>query len=139
MHTLDSPLGVQRMSISRGLFLVGAGGAYLPPPDADYDFMLGFEISTAGEPYDSPLIKPLLEEQAKYHSSYYLLFGDFGFARRAPSPVFFAHGFTDDVFWADQVLLYYNKLRSLYPDAPIQVLLGDIGHQRAQSKPADPH
>ncbi|HEX5262489.1 MAG TPA: hypothetical protein VFW13_03125, partial [Phenylobacterium sp.] len=46
-------------------------------------------------------------------------------------------GFTDDVFWADSVLVYYNRLRAMYPDAPVQVLFGDIGHQRAQSKPAD--
>jgi hypothetical protein len=48
-----------------------------------------------------------------------------------------SNGFTDDVFWADEVLVYYNQLRALYPAAPIDVLLGDIGHQRAQSKPAD--
>ena len=44
---------------------------------------------------------------------------------------------SDDVFWADQVLVYYNRLRALYPSAPVTLLFGDIGHQRAQSKPAD--
>ena len=57
--------------------------------------------------------------------------------KRAPAPLLLTNGFTDDVFWADQVLVYYNLLRSLYPTAPVQLLFGDIGHQRAQSKPAD--
>lgn len=133
----SSPLGVQRMSISRGLFMVGAGGAYFPPPDADVDLMLGFALTTAGEPYDSPLIPPMLKEQAQFHSSYHLLAGTFGTRQRAPAALFFGHGFTDDIFWVDQVLVYYNLLRSLYPSAPVELFFGDIGHQRAQSKAAD--
>ena len=62
-HWLDSqntatnlalPFGVQKMSISRGLFMVGAGGAYYPPPGAEPDMMMGFAVTTAGEPYDRP-------------------------------------------------------------------------------------
>ena len=54
-----------------------------------------------------------------------------------PRRCFSDNGFTDDVFWADQVLVYYNLMRAQYPSAPVEVLFGDIGHQRAQSKPAD--
>jgi hypothetical protein len=79
----------------------------------------------------------MLKTGAQFHSSYDLLAGTFGTPKRAPSPLFLANGFTDDVFWADQVLVYYNLLRAQYPDAPVEVLFGDIGHQRAQSKPAD--
>lgn len=132
-----SPFGVQRMSASRGLFQVGASGAYLPPPDAEFDFMLGFALATAGEPYDRPMIQTMLEEQAKYHSPYYLLAGTYGTERRAPAPLFFGHGFTDDLFWVDQVLVYYNHLRSLYPSHPVELFFGDIGHPRAQSKRPD--
>jgi dienelactone hydrolase len=134
---VTAPFGVQKMSIGQGLFMVGAGGAYYPPPYADSDFMMGFALATAGEPYDRPQMQTLLRDQAQFHSSYHLLAGTYGTSRRAPAPLFIGHGFTDDVFWADQVLLYYNLLRSLYPSAPVEVFLGDIGHQRAQSKPAD--
>lgn len=134
---LALPFGVQKMSISRGLFIVGAGGAYYPPPGSDPDIMMGFAITTAGEPYDRPLVDSMLKDEGQFHSSYYLLAGTYGTPPRAPAPLFFGQGFTDDVFWADQVLVYYNLLLSLYPAAPVEVFFGDIGHQRAQSKAAD--
>jgi dienelactone hydrolase len=134
---LTSPYGVQKMSISRGLFLVGSGNAYYPPPLAEPDLMMGFAITTAGEPYGGPQLESMLKDEGRFHSAYYLLAGTYGTPQRAPAPLFFGHGFTDDVFWADQVLVYYNLLRSLYPAVPVEVFLGDIGHQRANSKPAD--
>ena len=134
---LVSPIGVQKMSISRGLFLVGSGGAYYPPPLAEPDMMMGFALTTAGEPYDRPEVESMLKEDGQFHSSYSLLAGTYGTPQRAPAPLFLGHGFTDDLFWADQVLVYYNFLRSKYPSVPVEVLLGDIGHQRAQSKAAD--
>jgi len=132
-----SPVGVQKMSIGRGLFMVGIMGAYYPPPGAEPDLMMEFALAAAGEPYDRPEVQALLKEGAQFHSSYDLLSGTFGTPRRAPAPVLLINGFTDDVFWADQVLVYYNRLRTLYPSAPVEVLFGDIGHQRAQSKLSD--
>lgn len=134
---LTSPFGVQKMSISRGLIMVGAGGAYYPPPGADPDLLMQFAVTTAGEPYDRPAVQSMVEGEARFRSSYQLLAGTFGASERAPAPLFFGQGFTDDVFEADQVLVYYNLLRSLYPAAPVEVLFGDIGHQRAQDKAAD--
>ncbi len=134
---LALPFGVQKMSIGRGLFLVGAGGAYYPPPGAEPDMMMAFAVTTAGEPYGGPLLESMLKDEGQFHSSYYLLAGTYGAPQRAPAPLFFGHGFTDDVFWADQVLAYYNLMRAQYPSVPVEVLFGDIGHQRAQSKPAD--
>jgi len=132
-----SPVGVQKMSISRGLFMVGIMGAFYPPPGAEPDLMNEFALATAGEPYERPQVQAMLKAGAQFHSSYDLLSGTFATPRRAPAPLLLVNGFTDDVFWADQVLVYYNRLRALYPAAPVQVLFGDIGHQRAQSKPVD--
>ena len=132
-----SPVGVQKMSIGRGLFTVGMQGAYYAQPGGDPDMMMEFALATAGEPYEKPPVQAMLKSGAQFHSSYDLLAGTFGTPKRAPAPLFLANGFTDDVFWADQVLVYYNRLRALYPSAPVEVLFGDIGHQRAQSKPAD--
>ncbi len=134
---LALPFGVQKMSIGRGLFLVGAAGAYYPPPGAEPDVMMGFALTAAGEPYDRPLVESMTKEEGQFHSSYYLLAGTYGTARRAPAPLFFGQGFTDDILGADQVLLYTNLLFSLYPSAAVEVLFGDIGHQRANSKAAD--
>lgn len=132
-----SPVGVQKMSIGRGLFTVGLQGAYLAPPGGDPDMMMEFALATAGEPYEKPAVSAMLKAGAQFHSPYDLLSGTFGTPLRAPAPVLLANGFTDDVFWADQVLVYYNRLRALYPTAPVELVFGDIGHQRAQSKPAD--
>jgi dienelactone hydrolase len=134
---LVSPFGVQKMSIGRGLFLVGAGGAYYPPPGAEPDMMMGFALTAAGEPYDRPLVESMSKEEGQFHSSYHLLAGTYGTPRRAPAPLFFAQGFTDDILGADQVLVYSNLLHSLYPSAAVEVLFADIGHQRANSKAAD--
>jgi dienelactone hydrolase len=134
---LVSPFGVQKMSISRGLFMVGAGGSYYPPPGAEPDMMMGFALTTVGEPYDRPELESMLKEEGQFHSSYNLLAGTYGTPQRAPAPLFLGHGFTDDLFWADQVLIYYNFVRARYPSVPVEVLLGDIGHQRAQSKAED--
>jgi dienelactone hydrolase len=134
---LVSPFGVQKMSVNRGLFMVGAGGSYLPPPLAEPDMMMGFAIITAGEPYDRPELESMLKAEGQFHSSYNVLAGTYGTAQRAPAPLFLGQGFTDDLFWADQALIYYNFVRSKYPSTPIEVLFGDIGHQRANSKPAD--
>lgn len=134
---LSSPFGVQKMSIGRGLLSVGASGAYYPPPGADPDILMGFALGTAGEPYDRPQVQAMLRDDARFHSAYYLLAGTFGTPKEAPAPLLLAQGFTDDVFGAKQVLIYYNLLRSLYPHAPVELLFGDVGHQRAQDKPAD--
>jgi dienelactone hydrolase len=134
---LSVPYGVQKMSIGRGLFLFGAGYSYYPPPGAEPDLMMGFSITAVGEPYGGPLFDAMLKEEGQFHSSYYLLAGTYGTARRAPSPLFFGQGFTDDILGADQVLVYYNLMRSLYPTVPVDVLFADIGHQRANNKPAD--
>lgn len=134
---LVSPFGVQKMSISRGLFMVGASESYLPPPLAEPDMMMGFAVTTAGEPYDRPELESMLKDEGQFHSSYNVLAGTYGNSLRAPAPLFLGQGFTDDVFWADQVLVYYNFVRAKYPSVPVEVLLGDIGHQRANSKPAD--
>ena len=109
-----------------------------PPPGAEPDMMMGFAITTAGEPYDRPLLESMLKDEGQFHSSYDLLAGTYGTAQRAPAPLFFGHGFTDDVFWADQVLVYYNLMRSQYPSVPVEVLFGDIGHQRAQQQAGRP-
>jgi hypothetical protein len=48
-----------------------------------------------------------------------------------------ANGWTDDLFPADEAIRLYNKIRTERPFAPISLLFGDFGHQRAQGKAAD--
>ncbi len=136
-----APVGVQKMSDwGRACSTVGIGRAPTTParwrPRHDHDL----PSPMAGEPYDR-CTQILLDAQEPGPSSTRpttCLSETFGTAQAFPQRLLLlTNGFTDDVFWADQVLVYYNRLRALYPSAPVQVLFGDIGHQRAQSKPAD--
>jgi hypothetical protein len=65
----------------------------------------------------------------RFHSPYHLLGG------RRPPPLFFGSGFTDDLFPADEVIRYVNRVKRRWPHLPVSVLLGDFGHQRASNEP----
>jgi dienelactone hydrolase len=134
---LDAPFGVQKMSISRGLFSSGVRGAFYPPPGSETDLMLEFAITAAGEPYEKAEVRAMVKAEGQFHSSYHLLAGTFGTPRRAPAPLLIVNGFTDDIFWVDQALGYADLLHTLYPSAPIKLLFGDFGHPRGQNKEAD--
>ncbi|MGH2842543.1 MAG: S15 peptidase family protein, partial [Solirubrobacteraceae bacterium] len=134
-----SVAGVEKLSILSGLYAVGTeSGSYaLPGVNPQADVTAWFADVTAGEPYGSPLDQTVVQQIAQFRSPYYLLAGAYGYAQEAPPPLFFANGFTDDVFPVDEVLRYYNLVRSLYPSNPIALFFADIGHQRANNKGAD--
>ena len=133
------PAGVQKQSINAGLYAAGALFGYYAPPgtDPEADVANWFAHVSAGEPYDPAEDQRISEQFARFRSPYYLLAGAYGFDQVEPAPLFLANGFTDDVFPADEVLRYHDLARSLYPSLPIAVLLFDVGHQRADNKPAD--
>jgi hypothetical protein len=105
--------------------------------DPEANITAWYAAILAGEPYTLPIDHALIHEAAQHHSPYYLLAGAYGFHRLAPAPLLISNGFTDDVFPGDEALRYYNLERKLYPHDPISVFLADVGHQRADNKPAD--
>ncbi len=133
------PFGVMKNSIDVGLYDVGSLGGYYSAPglNPQADLTTWFTALNAGEPYTTAQDKYQLRQIAQFHSPYYLLDGAYGTGREAPAPLLIANGFTDDVFPADEALRYYNLERSLYPSDPIGLFFADIGHQRADNKPAD--
>lgn len=134
-----SPIGVMKGSIVGGLYTVGKlfGHYAAPGEDPSADVQTWYANIDGGEPYDTPADQDMVEQIARFRSPYYVLAGAYGHAQQAPAPIVFASGFTDDVFPVDQALRYYDLARSLYPSGPLSLLFGDIGHQRAQNKPAD--
>lgn len=134
-----SPAGVSKESIVKGLYTVGTMQAYYAPAgtDPEADVTTWFSTINAGEPYDTPQVESIIEQFARFRSPYYLLAGAYGMKKREPAPLFLSGGFTDDVFPADEMVRYYNLARSLYPELPISMYFADIGHQRADNKPAD--
>jgi dienelactone hydrolase len=131
--------GIEKESFQSGLYLSGQlAGEYCgqtPYPtctDFQSDITQWKNRIDAGEPYDGdPLITSILEEIKAHHSAYYIDHST------PPAPVLISNGFTDDLFPADEAIGYYNRIRSLYPDAPISLFFGDFGHMRASNKDSD--
>ncbi len=133
-----APVGVEKESIVSGLYAVGALEGYYAASGAQTDNVSAWYADiTAGEPYTTAADTSLTQQIARFHSPYYLLDGAYGMARQAPAPLFFANGFTDDIFPVTEVLRYYDLERSLYPSDPAAVFAFDGGHMRGQNKPAD--
>ena len=122
------PTGVMKESYIQAL----VQGARNAPIGSDQTAdMLGWKAALdAGEPYDNPTFNAMKQEIATYHSSYGLP------PVESPAPLYITSGFTDDVFPADEATRFYNRTRSLFPDSPIGLFFGSIGHPRGQVQAA---
>ena len=114
-------------------FVPGRPMGFLSPPgtDPEADVTNWVSRTDAGEPYDDESGRAVVRTLVRYHSPYYIR------ADRPPAPLFLASGFTDDLFPVDEVLRFANRTRKRFPQAPISLLLGDFGHQRASNKPRE--
>jgi hypothetical protein len=134
------PVGVPKLSYVSGFYGTGntTGGGYYAPPGADEhsDITTWYGRISGGDPFDEPVAQGIVEEISRWHSGFALLGSDAP-AVRAPSPILFANGFTDDLFPVDEALRFYNRARSLFPGTPVSMMFFDYGHARGQSKPQD--
>jgi X-Pro dipeptidyl-peptidase-like protein len=114
-------------------FVPGRPMGFLAPPGVDPDADVGAWVArtNAGEPYTDPTANAIVQQLERFHSAYYVD------PSEPPAPLFVASGFTDDLFPVDEALRFANRTRSMYPGAPISMLFGDLGHQRAANKPAE--
>jgi hypothetical protein len=149
--TVDSsPIGVQKVTFTAGVYasgVVSTGpgqpvgqppatgqpiGWFAPPfvdPDADVTTWLG--RSTVGEPYIDPTVGGVVTQLDRYRSAYYVDDSE------RPAPLLVGSGFADDLFPVMESLRFANRLRTLYPHAPLSLWYFDFGHQRSANKPAD--
>jgi hypothetical protein len=145
-----SPVGVEKASVVNAIFAaaqfaVGPGQpvgepfvpgrpmGFLAPPglDPEADVSSWVARTDAGEPYDDPQAQAIIERLVRFHSPYYVP------PNRRPPPLLLAAGFTDDLFPVDEVLRFANRSAQRFPEAPLALLLGDFGHQRAANKPRE--
>jgi predicted acyl esterase len=128
-----NPIGVMKQSFVSGLYALGQATGYIAAPGVDPQANLTpwYTRVSAGEPYDDGQAQQLVTELATHHSGYYIDHSE------PPAPIFFANGFTDDLFPADEAIRFYNRTRAQYPDSPIALMFFDQGHQRGTSKDAD--
>jgi predicted acyl esterase len=137
-YVADAPygnrVGVEKQSFVAGLYALGqTSGNYAPPgADPDADLTTWFGLINAGEPYDgNPLTTGILGEITSHHSSYYIDHSE------APAPLLISNGWTDDLFPPDEAIRFYNRTRTQYPGAMVDLFFMDFGHQRGQNKAAD--
>lgn len=145
-----TPVGVFKETFANGIFAaaqfaVGPGQpvgepfvqgrpmGYLAPPGSDPDADVAGWVARAdaGEPYDDDRAHATVDTLERFHSPYSID------SSVAPPPLFFASGFTDDLFPVDEALRFANRTRREHPGVPVAVMLGDFGHQRASNKAGD--
>ena len=145
-----SPVGVQKATVVNAIFAAaqtatgpgqpvgepfvpGRPMGFLAPPgtDPEADVTEWVTRTSAGEPYDEPQARAIVETLANYHSAYYVP------PTRRPPPLFIASGFTDDLFPVDEVLRFANRTAKRWPGLPLALQLGDFGHQRASNEPRE--
>jgi predicted acyl esterase len=137
-YVADAPygtrVGVEKQSFVTGLYALGqATGNYAAPgQDPQADLTTWYALINAGEPYDSnPETASILNQIETYHSSYYIDHSE------QPAPLLISNGWTDDLFPPDEAIRFYNRTRTQYPGAVLNLFFSDAGHQRGQNKSAD--
>lgn len=131
----EEPFGVAKPVYLNTTYVGGrspiSGGRYNTTNPAElHSYFDGWAaVFNAGEPHDTDQAKLLpaaLRGKSAYYSDEYL---NAVAARRVrPVPIFAVQGWTDPFFPAVETLQMYRKLKASHPGYPINVLLGDIGH-----------
>jgi predicted acyl esterase len=137
-YVADAPygsrIGVEKLSFVSGLYALGqASGNYAAAgQDPDADVTTWYGLINAGEPYDTnPAAANIVDEITSHHSSYYIDHSE------PPAPLLISNGWTDDLFPPDEAIRFYNRTRTQYPGAILNLFFSDAGHQRGQNKAAD--
>ena len=146
-----NPIGVPKESYVTGLFAVGTtkgewelGGSQdiFPCTYGDCEGPINIPSwkarTDAGDPTspEDPVIRQIRRGLTEFRGAYYQ---DEGWRRQAKSrkvAVFSIQGWTDDLFTAVESFRMFKYLKRLDPEWPVELALGDVGHSRAQNKPA---
>ena len=136
-YVADAPyegrLGVMKESYVNALYLVGCETptSFCTTTDPRWNLGMTRALLNQGEPYADPALSEMLEEIETFHSSYSI--DD----SQPPAPLLIQNGWTDDLFPVDEALRFYNRTKTNHPRTPVSLFFADIGHMRAQNKPAD--
>jgi pimeloyl-ACP methyl ester carboxylesterase len=147
-----NPIGVTKESYINGLFALGqTKGMFEPGTSNDPPFPCTYgdcegphsvpawrTRSAAGDPTpdSDPLIRQIRRGLTEFRGAYYQ---DEGWQQQANGrkvAVFSIQGWTDDLFPAVESFRMFKYLKRLDPRWPVEVAVADVGHSRAQNKPA---
>ena len=131
-----NPLGVVKQSIVGGLYVSGnlITGDHTTFPDYVHETVARLQV---GEPYEGdPTIEAALKSFLRDRSAYFQQH----FWKRVRNglrvPTFAAATWTDPLFPTMESVRFYNKLKAIDKDYPIDMYLGDYQHF-AQNKPKE--
>jgi hypothetical protein len=152
-HGVGNPFGVAKQSYIAGLYALGTttgtfeeGAAptpVKPPPCTTPEtFTTWLGRVTSGEPYDvagvdDPLTASIRQDFSDCHSAYYQPGWRAQLSAHHETAVLSIQGWTDDLFEAVESFRMFKYLKTLDPNWPVAVALGDVGHSRAQNKSTD--
>jgi hypothetical protein len=144
-----NPLGVPKASYITALSALGAArgvfatGTDVPPGENGEENIPAWEarITGLGDPYPDadPVLVQARRGLTEMRSAYYQ---DEGWAAERAGrevAVFSIQGWTDDLFEAVESFRMFKLLKRLDPLWPVEVAVADVGHSRAQNKPATWH
>jgi hypothetical protein len=141
-----NPLGVPKSSYITALSALGASrgvfatGTDVPPGENGEESIPAWQarITGVGDPYPDadPVLVQARRGLTELRSAYYQ---DDGWAAQRTGrevAVFSIQGWTDDLFEAVESFRMFKALKRLDPLWPVEVAVADVGHSRAQNKPA---
>jgi predicted acyl esterase len=143
-----NPPGVPKASYITGLFALGTEqgvfdeGTDVPPPvneNGEENIPAwNARIAGTGDPYldGDPVLQQASRGLTELRSAYYQDEGWTSQVGRREVAVFSIQGWTDDLFEPIESFRQFKYLKRLDPLWPVSVALGDVGHSRAQNRPA---
>ncbi|MDQ6798499.1 MAG: acetylxylan esterase, partial [Actinomycetota bacterium] len=154
-HGVGNPVGAAKASYIAGLYTLGTttgsfeeGTAPTPvkpaPCTAPETFTSWLARVNAGPPYDvagvvDPVVAQIRQDFSDCHSAFYQPGWQAQRAAGHETAVFAIQGWTDDLFEAVESFRMFKYLKTLDPRWPVAVGVADVGHSRAQNKPATWH
>jgi hypothetical protein len=139
------PIGTAKASYVTGLFARGnqqgifeEGTRTTPNTEGPINVPLwNSDLVVKGDPY-SPEVDPIVRQARRglteYRSAYYQ---DWAAQAAAPKTAIFSiSGWTDDLFEAIESFRMFDHLKVLNSRWPVEVAVADVGHSRAQNRPA---
>ncbi len=140
------PVGTAKASYITGLFARGnqqgifeEGTRTTPNTEGPINVPLwNSDIVITGDPYSPEAARPVVRQARRglteYRSAYYQ-----DWERQKDDPqtaIFSISGWTDDLFEAIESFRMFDHLKALNPRWPVEVAVADVGHSRAQNRPA---
>jgi predicted acyl esterase len=150
---IGNPLGTLKLSwlvLFTQFIAPSRGGVFeqgttvTPSEEGPQNLQTQFNRLLAGDPYDvagleDPVVAQYRRGATRFRSAYYQLSNWQAQTTRREVAIFSISGWTDDLFPPVESFRMFKLLKRLDSRWPVAVAIADVGHARAQNKPATWH